>query len=118
MATIHITDLQLRTVIGTNDWERGIKQDVTINIAIEYNALKASRSDNIRDTVDYKILTKKIIKAVESSKYFLLEKLAAQILKIITSTKGVTAATVRIDKPQALRFAKSVSVTLTHDRSK
>ena len=113
MATIQITDLLLRTIIGTNDWERDKPQDIVLNISIEYNATKAAQSDNIRDTVDYKSLTKKIIHTVENSRLFLLEKLGATILEIILKTPGVKSATVRIDKPNALRFAKSVSVTLT-----
>lgn len=113
MATIHITDLKLRTVIGIFAWERKIKQDVILNIALTFNAKKAAKTDNVKDTVDYKNLTKKIIAKVESSKYFLIEKLAAQVLSIIRKTPGVLEATVRIDKPGALRFAKSVSVTLT-----
>lgn len=113
MATIHITDLHLRAVIGTYEWERKVKQDVIINIALEFNAKKAAQSDKLKDTVDYKSLNKKIIAKVESSKYFLIEKLAGQILDIIIKTPGVEDATVRIDKPGALRFAKSVSVTLT-----
>ena len=113
MAIIHITDLHLRTVVGTYEWERKVKQDVILNITLEFNAKKAAKSDKIKDTVDYKGLTKNIIRKVESSKYFLIEKLAAQILNIIMKTPGVEEATVRIDKPGALRFARSVSVTLT-----
>jgi FolB domain-containing protein len=116
MATIHITDLHLRTIIGINDWERDKKQDVYLNIALQFDGAKASHSDKIQDTIDYKKLTKRIIAKVESSKYFLLEKLAAQVLNLIFEDKKVEAATVRIDKPMALRFAKSVSVTLTKCR--
>ncbi len=118
MATIHITDLLLRTIIGTNDWEREKPQDIILNIAIDYDAAKAGRTDNIRDTVDYKALTKRIIQAVEKSRFFLIEKLGAMVLDIILDIKNVKSATVRIDKPNALRFARSVSVTLTKNKRK
>ena len=62
MAKIHITNLRLRAIIGTNDWERNHKQDVIINLAIDYDALRPSKSDHLKDTIDYKKLTKKIIK--------------------------------------------------------
>ena len=116
MATIRITDLSLRTIIGTNDWERTNKQDVIINVVIEYNAQKAAQSDNIKDAVDYKVITKKIIKEVESSQYGLLEKLTDAILRIVMEDQKVHAATVRIDKPFALRFARSVSLELSAKR--
>ena len=116
MATIRITDLSLRTIIGTNDWERTNKQDIIINVVIEYDSQKAAQSDNIKDAVDYKVITKKIIKEVESSQYGLLEKLTEAILKIVMEDQKVRAATVRIDKPFALRFARSVSVELSAKR--
>lgn len=116
MATIRITNLKLKAVIGTNDWERKIKQQVIINATLRYNALKASQSDKLKDTLDYKALTKKIIEAVEASKFFLLEKLTHSILTLILKDKKVKEAWVRVDKPRALRFADSVSVELHKKR--
>ncbi|MCK5014225.1 MAG: dihydroneopterin aldolase [Candidatus Omnitrophica bacterium] len=116
MATIRITNLKLRAVIGTNDWERDCKQDVLINVEIGFDASKASESDQIKDTIDYKALTKRIIQVVEPSNFFLLEKLAKRVLNIIMENPLVKKATVRIDKPLALRFADSVSVELNERR--
>lgn len=110
MATIRITDLKLKTIIGTNDWEREEKQEIIINISFDFDARRASRSDDIRDTVDYKALKKKIMVFVESSRDYLLEKLVEDVLDLVMADKKVRAAAVRIDKPNALRFAKSVSV--------
>ncbi len=116
MATIRITNLKLKTIIGVNDWERHTKQKIIINIKIDFNAAKASRSDNIKDTLDYKALTKKIIKTVESSQFFLLEKLAQTILNLVLESPLVKEAHVRVDKPLALRFADSVSVEVSKKR--
>lgn len=109
-ATIRITDLHLRTIIGIYDWERETLQDILINITLEFDAAKAIQTDNVKDTVDYKAITKKIIAFVEKSQSYLLEKLTEEVLKIVMKDTKVLTATVRIDKPQALRFAKSVSV--------
>ncbi len=116
MATIRITDLKLRTIIGINDWERDQEQDIIINITMEYDATKAIKSDKIKDTIDYKTITKKIIKAVQPSRFFLLEKLTNFILDIVMENSFVNEATVRVDKPMALRFARSVSVEITRKR--
>ena len=118
MATIRITDLRLRAIIGTNDWERDNLQDIVINIAIDYDAQKAARSDKLHDTVDYKTITKNIIKEVESSHFFLLETLCYKILQIVFENPKVKKAFVRVDKPLALRFADSVSVELSQSRKK
>lgn len=112
MAIIRITELSLKTIIGIFDWERKRKQKVVINVELEFNASKAIKTDDVKDTVDYKVITKKIIQHVEESKYFLLEKMAGSVLKIILDDPKVKRAKVRIDKPGALRFARSVSVEL------
>ena len=116
MATIRITNLKLRTVIGTNDWEREYKQDVVINIRIEFDASKASERDDLKDTLDYKAITKNIIQAVEPSSFFLIEKLAKCILKIVMKDPLVEEASIRIEKPLALRFADSVSIELSEKK--
>ena len=113
MATLRITNLKLRTIIGTNDWERKRKQDVIINIKIDFDASKASENDNIKDTIDYKAITKRIIQEAEPSSFFLLEKLAKRILTIVMENPLVKETAVRVDKPLALRFADSVSVELS-----
>jgi len=116
MAKIYITNLRLRTIIGINDWERDNEQDVIINITIDYDAARAAKSDKLSDTIDYKKVTKEIIKKTESSKFFLLEKLADTILKIVMKNPRINACSVRVDKPQALRFADSVAVELSETR--
>lgn len=109
--TIRIKNLRLRAIIGIEDWERVNKQDLIINAVIEFDGNPAIDSDNIKDTVNYKKITKKIIKLVENSGYFLLEKLCGQILQTILTEDKVLKATVEVDKPGALRFTDSVSVT-------
>ena len=116
MATIRVTNLKLRAVIGTNDWERECKQDIIINVRIEFDTSKASESDDLKDTIDYKAITKHIIQAVEPSSFFLIEKLAKCILKIVMKDPLVEEAVVRIDKPLALRFADSVSIELSEKK--
>ena len=112
MAKICITNLRLRTIIGVYDWEKKKKQGVIINVTLEYDAKRAAKSDKIKDTLDYKEINKSIIRLVEQSKCELLERLAGQVLDLVLSFKGVRSATVKIDKPGALRFADSVSVEI------
>lgn len=116
MGIIRITDLKLRTIIGINDWEREEVQDVKINAVIEFDETASVQSDDIKDTVDYKTISKKIITFVEKSEFFLLEKLTAGVLDIVMQDPKVLSASVRIDKPQALRFSESVSVELSRSR--
>jgi FolB domain-containing protein len=116
MAKIRIKDLHLRTIIGNNDWERKEKQDVLINITIQFDASRAGISDEIRDTLDYKTVTKDIISLVENSQFFLLEKLVDQILSKLMDYDLVQKVKVRVAKPHALRFAQSVSIEMQRER--
>jgi D-erythro-7,8-dihydroneopterin triphosphate epimerase len=116
LAKLQITDLLIRAVIGDNQWERDVKQDVIINITCEFDPSKAIASDALEDTVNYKSMKKKIIAEVEGSSYRLLEKLTARVLAIVMEDGRVFNATVRVDKPQALRYAKSVSIEMSERR--
>lgn len=113
---IQIKNLRLRAIIGINDWERDKKQDIVINITFDFDGTKAAHSDQIEDTVDYKALTKRLITEVEGSDFYLLEKLAYFILKIVLDDPRVTGAVVTVEKPHALRFADSVAITCSGRR--
>lgn len=116
LALVRIENLRLRTIIGINDWERKNKQDVTVNIKIRFDAARAGQSDRIEDTVNYKAITKRVIKAVEESQFYLVEKLARVILDIAMEDSRVVWVSVKVDKPFALRFADSVSIEVSDKR--
>ncbi|REG86506.1 dihydroneopterin triphosphate 2'-epimerase [Marinomonas pollencensis] len=115
-AQIHIENLRLRTYIGFNESEKNNKQDVVINAWIDYCASAASQSDDINQAVNYRTLCKDIIKHVESNRFLLLEKLTSEVLSLCTNAANVSAAKVTVSKPHALRFADSVSLTLSTQR--
>ncbi len=112
-ATIRIKNLRLRTFIGIKDDEVKNKQDVVVNVKINYPAHNATDSDNMDDALNYRTITKKIIALVENNRFYLLEKLTADILEIASEHHWVTYAEVEVDKPHALRFADSVSLALS-----
>jgi len=116
VATIHIKNLRLRTFIGIKDEEINNQQDVLINAAIRYDASKAISENCIESALNYRTITKQIIKLVEDNRFALLERMTHEILSIIMAYQDVVDATVEIDKPYALRYADSVSVTLTATR--
>ena len=114
---IYIPDLHLRCIIGVFDDERKAKQDIIITIALYADLRTACTSDRIEDTVDYKSLKKQVIAIVEDSRFFLIESLAERIATICLATQAVKRVTVTVDKPGALRFARSVAVEITRERN-
>jgi len=113
-ATINIRNLRLRTFIGFNPDETTKKQDVVINIEIRYAINSAVLQDRIEDALDYKVITKKVIRHVEEGRFLLLEKLVSDVLALCRDHPSIQFSRVTIDKPHALRFADSVSLTLEH----
>jgi D-erythro-7,8-dihydroneopterin triphosphate epimerase len=113
---IQIKDLLLRTIIGINDEERRNRQDVLINITLYADTRPAGASDDIGDAVNYRTITKRIIQLVEDSQFFLVEKMAAEIANICLEEPRVERARVSLEKPGALRFARSVGVTIERGR--
>lgn len=113
---ILIKDLLLRCIIGVNEVERKEKQDVVINIAIWADLTEAVKTDDMRKAVDYKRIAKDVIKLVEGSHFFLVETLADKVAQVCLQNEKVTKAKVTVEKPGALRFARSVGVEITRTR--
>ncbi len=113
---IEIHGLHLRCIIGINESERKDKQDVLIHIVLWTDTRAAAASDSIDDTVNYRTVTKQIIEHVEISTYFLVERLVERIAEICLRDPHVQRAQVSVEKPGALRFARSVGVTITRAR--
>ncbi len=114
---IEIHDLLLRCIVGINAAERKNKQDVLINLVMWADTRPAARSDNIDDAVNYRTVTKQIIEHVEQSDYFLVERLVERIAEICLRDERVVRVQVSVEKPGALRFARSVGVTITRTRT-
>jgi FolB domain-containing protein len=112
LGKILIKDLLLRCIIGVNEFERHEKQDVLVNVTIFFDLTEAAETDDIRKTVDYKQITKDIIKLVESSEFFLIETLAERIAHVCLKHERIIEVKVAVDKPGALRFARSVGVEI------
>jgi D-erythro-7,8-dihydroneopterin triphosphate epimerase len=114
---IQIKDLLLRTIIGINEEERRNRQDVLINIVLYADTAAAGASDDIDDAVNYRTITKCVIKLVEESKFYLVEKMTAEIAAICLEDPRVNEVSVRVEKPGALRFARSVGVEIHRTRA-
>ena len=116
MDKIIIKDLLVRGIVGINPDERINKQDILVNMTLFADTRPAAASDDISDAVNYRTITKRIIKHIENSSDYLVEKLVNDITRIVLTEFNVTRAIVRLEKPGALRFTQSVGVEI--DRTK
>jgi FolB domain-containing protein len=111
-----IKDLLVRGIIGIRDWEREKPQDILINVTVFSDTRRAGATDDIIYCVDYSALAKKIQSHAETAARLTVEALANDLAKICLQEEGVTKAIVRVEKPTAVRFAKSVGVEIERSR--
>jgi D-erythro-7,8-dihydroneopterin triphosphate epimerase len=114
---IVIRDLLVRGIVGINPEERRDRQDVLVNVTIWADTRRAAASDDIADAVNYRTIAKAMIAAIESSQPCLVERLAADLAAICFAQDArVQAVEVSVEKPGALRFARSVGVVIYRER--
>jgi FolB domain-containing protein len=116
MDQIFIRDLSVRGIIGINDWEREKPQEILINIVLFGDLHKAGESDNIADTINYRTVAKKVQAHAESAGRLTVEALAADLARLSLEEPGVEKVIVRVEKPGAVRFSRSVGVEIEREK--
>jgi dihydroneopterin aldolase len=112
MDIVFIEDLRIQTVIGVFDWEREITQTVSLNLEMGFDISKASATDSIADTLDYKAVSKRLISLVESSDYQLVEALADKCAQVVLEEFPVQWLRLKLSKPGAVRGSSAVGVII------
>ncbi len=113
---IFIHDLRVEATIGIFDWERRIKQALVLDLEMATDIRKAAASDDIKDTLNYKSVAKRLIEFVEASEFQLVETLAERIAQIILTEFDVPWMKLRLNKQGALRGARDVGLVIERRR--
>ena len=116
MDRVIIKDLLVRGIIGINDWERKRAQDILINIILFTDTRRAGETDSIVDCVNYSTVSKQVQAHAESAQRLTVEALANDLAKICLEHESVQKVILRVEKPGAVRFAKSVGVEIERSR--
>lgn len=112
MDKIFITDLLIRGIIGISERERENPQDILVNIVIFTDITAAGKSDNVDDSVNYRTIAKKVLAHTEIVKRYTVEALAEDIAVLCLQDQKVRTVQVRVEKPGAVRFSRSVGVEI------
>jgi len=112
---VYIRDLEVETIIGIYDWEREIKQIVSIDLEMAGDIRKAAETDDIQYALNYKLVGKRIIKFVEESEFQLVETMAEQIAQIVLSEFAVNWLRLRVSKPGALSGSRDVGLVIERE---
>ena len=112
MDIVYIRDLRVETVIGIFDWEREVRQWVSLDLEMAADIRPAAASDDIRDALDYKAISKRLIQLLRDSECQLIETLAESVALVVRQEFGVPWLRLRISKPDALRGAQDVGLLI------
>jgi dihydroneopterin aldolase len=116
MDKVFIENLTVETVIGIFDWEREIRQAVSLDLEMDFDIRAAAASDRIEDTLDYKAVSKRLINFIEQSEFQLVETLAEQCAAIVLREFPVDRLKLKLSKPGAVRGSSAVGVKLERRR--
>ena len=112
MDKILIKDLLVRGVIGISDRERSQPQDIIVNVVMFADISKGAQTDDIQYCVNYRTAAKTIIAHIQKVSRYTVEALASDIASLCLDMEGVEKVKVRVEKPGAVRFSRSVGVEI------
>jgi dihydroneopterin aldolase len=110
--TIFLHDMRIETIVGIWEWERKIRQTVSIDLEMGADIRRAAASDDIEDTLNYKKVAKRVQQFVTESEFQLVETMAEKIAQVILAEFDVPWVQVRVNKPGAIRGARDVGVLI------
>ncbi|HIE49976.1 MAG TPA: dihydroneopterin aldolase [Gammaproteobacteria bacterium] len=113
MDKVYIKNLKVEAIIGIFEWEREVKQIISVDIEMDFDNKKAATSDDIEDALDYKKVGKRVSAFIQGSKVKLVESLAEKVAKIILQEFPVSRLVLTLSKPGALRGSESVGISIT-----
>jgi len=113
---IFITDLLARGIIGISETEREKPQEILINLVLFVNTYKAGKSDNLEDSINYRTIAKRVLAHAETAARQTVEALAADLARLCLEETGVEKVRVRVEKPGAVRFSRSVGIEIERER--
>lgn len=112
MDIVYIRDLRIETIIGIYDWEREVKQTVSLDLEMATDIRAAARTDDIAHALNYKAVTKRLIDYVESRHALLVESLAEEVAALVLEEFPVPWLRLRLSKPGAVRGAQDVGLII------
>ena len=108
----YIRDLRIETIIGIYDWEREVKQTVSLDLEMAHDIVRAAETDDIQYALNYKSIAKRLIAFIEASEFLLVERMAEEIASIVRNEFSVPWLKLRVSKPGALRGSQDVGIII------
>jgi dihydroneopterin aldolase len=112
---LFLRELKVEAIIGFWEWERRVKQIVSLDLEIATDAKTAAAVDAIAGALNYEQLAQRLISFVGDSQFQLVETLAEAVARIVVTEFGAPWAKVSITKPGAIRGARDVGIVIERE---
>ncbi|SFF95617.1 dihydroneopterin aldolase [Neptunomonas qingdaonensis] len=112
MDIVYISSLQVETVIGIYDWEREVRQLVTLDLEMGTDIRQAALTEDIDSTLNYKSVCDRLIEFIQESEFLLVETMAEEIATLVMHEFNVPWLKLRLGKPNAISQAADVGVII------
>lgn len=115
---IFVNDLVLNTFIGIHDHEKIKRQKISISLILKaFDNFKKS-DDAIENVVSYENIVNDIESLARSGHIGLLETLSEQVAQICFKDSRILSATIKIEKLEVFKKAKSVGIEIFREKTK
>ena len=114
---IFLRGLTAECIIGFIEWERRVKQTVVVDLELPVDCRRASITDDVADTVDYKRVAKRVLAYIEASEFKLVETLAHRLALLLLEEFGLEWVRISLNKPGAIRNSRDVGVVIERNRA-
>ncbi len=106
MDIVFIDGLEVDTVIGVYDWERGIRQCLSLDLQMGWDIRPAAAGDALADALDYAAVSARVQDFAAQSRFQLVETFAERLAALLMAEFGIRWLRLRITKPGAVPAAR------------
>ena len=112
MDVLFIQGLRIDTEIGVYEWEKNVKQPISLDIEVNTDAHKPALSDELMDALDYQRVTDRVTEFINSKHFHLVETVAEEVANLLQREFGVTWIRIRVSKLSAIKTVSSVGIMI------
>jgi len=110
--TVFIEGLEVDTLIGAYDWERGIRQSLRLDLTLGWDIRPAAQNDELDKALDYAEVTAAIDRFSQSSRFELVETFAERLAGELMRRFGIAWLRLRVTKPGVNARASALGVEI------
>ncbi|MCH5536571.1 dihydroneopterin aldolase [Pseudomonas syringae pv. syringae] len=112
MDRVFIEGLEVDTVIGAYDWERGIRQCLRLDLSFAWDNRPAAAGDDLSKALDYASVSTRIQAFAEQVQFQLVETFAERLAEVLMGEFNIPWLRLKLTKPGAVAAAAGVGVEI------